>query len=151
VSLPATCLERSTLKRFGVADSDAQNSTIGRLDHRGNKIATPADRYHHLACTEPHDFLKAAHDIDMRQGPPAIFTALDCYDMARIEACQQTRGRHRIAAGTKRDMRPAVIESERDGHFGTVASRKIELALDIGSVRADRLPPAIDNDLWGVK
>jgi len=33
----------------------------------------PRDRHRDLASTEPRDLLEAAHDIDMRQGAPAIF------------------------------------------------------------------------------
>ena len=71
------------LKRLGVADGDAENAAIGGLEDHGDAVAVPADRRLNLASVtgELRDFVDPAHDIDMRQGPPAFsprFTALTC-------------------------------------------------------------------------
>jgi hypothetical protein len=83
----------------------------------------------------------------MREGPPAVLAALHRGDVPAIEADQQDQGRGRVTSGTQLDLRLAVIESERDRHFLAVTSRKVERMLDIGTVRADCLPPAVDDNL----
>ena len=82
------------LKRLGVADGDAENAAIGGLEDHGDAVAVPADRRLNLASVagKLRDFADSAHDIDMRQGPPAIFTALHRADMPAVEADQQDRG-----------------------------------------------------------
>ena len=81
-------------KRFGVAEGDAENAAIGGLEDHGDAVAVPADRRLNLSSVsgEMRDFVDPAYDIDMRQGPPAFFTALYRADMPAVEADQQDRG-----------------------------------------------------------
>src|SRR6516162_4227200 len=97
------------LKRLGVADGDAENAAIGGLEDRGDAVAVPADRRLNLASVagEPRDLFKAAHDIDMRQGLPAVLAAPNRGDMTAVEADQKDRGRYSVAARTQRDLRLA--------------------------------------------
>src|SRR6516162_3483681 len=91
--------------------------------------------------------LDAAHDIGMRQGPPAVLPALHCADVPAVEADQQDRRRQPLASRTHADQCLAMIEGEDDRNFLTVVSRKVERAFDIGTVRADGLLFAVDDDL----
>ena len=76
----------------------------------------PTDRHLDLtgAAGGSCHLFKAAHDIDMRQSPPAILAALDRGDMPTVKADQQQRGRRGIAARTQLDPRLVVNENERD-------------------------------------
>src|SRR6516164_851956 len=141
-----------TSKRLGVADGDAENAPVGGLYDRRNAVAIPGDRRLDLAgaAAKSAHLLDAAHDIDMREGPPAVFAALHRADVPAVEADQQDRRRHPLAPRTQADPRPAVIESEDDRNFLTVAPREVERMFDLGTVRADGLPFAIDDDLRGI-
>jgi hypothetical protein len=137
------------LERLGVAHRDAENPAVRRLKDHRDPVAIPANRRCDRARTAavPRDLFDAAYDIDMREGPPAVLAAFHRGDVPAIEADQQDQGRGRVTTGTQLDLRLAVIESERDRHFLAVTSRKVERMLDIGTVRADCLPPAIDDNL----
>src|SRR5271166_6949757 len=83
----------------------------------------------------------------MGQCPPAVFAALDPSDMPAVEADQQDRAGRRLAARAELDPRDAAIDGERHRYRVAVAPRQVERMLDILAVRADRLPPAVDDDL----
>src|ERR1700738_145367 len=59
-------------RRLEVADGDAEYATVGGLHHGGNAVAWPGDRHNDLAGAGARELCDAAHDIDMREGPPAI-------------------------------------------------------------------------------
>src|SRR6516165_8242453 len=119
----AAIARRRRLERFGVAHRDAENPAGRRLEDHRDPVAIPAYRRCDRArgAAVPRDLFEAAHDIDMREDPPAILASLD--------------------------LCLAAIESQRNRQFLVVASREVERMLDIGTVRADRLPTAVDDNL----
>ena len=137
------------LKRFGVAHRDTENPAVRRLEDHRDPVAIPADRRcdRTRGAAVPRDLFHTAHDIDMREGPPGILAALYRRDVPAIEADQQDRGRRSVTTRTQLDLRLTLSESERDRHFLAVTSREVERMLDIGTIRADCLPRAVDDDL----
>src|SRR5713101_2552913 len=88
----------------------------------------------------------------MRQGPPAILAAGHRGNVPAVEADQQDGSRDALAGWAKLCWAKLylcmpMIDNERDRHFVAVAPGRIERALDLATVRADRLPFAIYNDL----
>jgi len=137
------------LKRFRVAHRDTENPAVRCLEDYRDPVAIPADRRGDRArgAAVPRDLFDAAHDIDMREGPPGILAALHRGDVTAIEADQQDRGRRSATTRTQLDLRLTLSETERDRYFLAVTSREVERMLDIGTIGADCLPRAVDDDL----
>jgi hypothetical protein len=89
LSQPSAVGASRRLKRLEVAEGDPENAAVGGLHHGGNAVTGPGDRHRDLAGVGAREFFEAAHDIDMRERPPAILAALDGGDVAAIEADQQ--------------------------------------------------------------
>jgi hypothetical protein len=140
------------LERFGVAHRDTENPAGHRLEDHRDPVAIPADRRcdRGRGAAVPRNRFDAAHDIDMREDPPAILAALHRGDLPAIEADQQHRGRRSVTTLAKLDLCLAAIESQRDQHFLAVTSSEVERMLDIGTIRADRLPTTVDDNLGRV-
>src|SRR5919108_2852776 len=92
---------------FGVANRDAENCAVLCLHDRRYAVALPADRDLDRACppVQLRHLFDTPHDIDMRQGPSAILTALHRADMPAIKADEQDGTGDRASRRSKLDTR----------------------------------------------